>query len=100
MQACHACIEVARTFLSPGDEHPHLVLIGAESEAALNRALSRFKALGIRCRSFCDDDLGGELTSFATEPVQGAVRRHFRRYRCLRAPESALHFATRRETSR
>lgn len=87
MQACHACIEVARSFLSPGDEHPHLVLLRVESATALRRILRRIEALGIRCRAFHDADLCHELTAFATEPIQGAARRHFRRYQCLRAPQ-------------
>ncbi len=85
MQACHACIEVARSLLRPADEHPHLVLLGVTSESSLGHILRRTESRGIRCRPFRDPDIRGELTAFATEPLRGPARRHFRKYRCLRA---------------
>ena len=87
VQACHACIEAARSLLSPCDEHPHLVLCGVRSEARLWGVLKRLEGLGIPCRPFRDSDLEGRLTAVATGPVRGSLRRRFRRYRCLRLKE-------------
>jgi len=84
VQACHACIEVARSLLPPGDEHPHLVLCGVSSEQRLRLILHRLQRLRIDCRPFHEADLDGELTAIATAPVRGDCRRHFRRYQCLR----------------
>ena len=90
VQACHACIEVARSLLSPLDEHPHFVLLGAPSERSLWAILHRLKAQGIACKPFCDSDLGNQLTALATAPVRGDQRRFFRRYRCLQGGESKV----------
>lgn len=89
VQACHACIEVARSLILPCDEHPHLVLCGIKSEQGLWAVLCRLQSLGIACRPFRDSDLGNELTALATEPVRADQRRHFRRYQCLRDGEPA-----------
>jgi hypothetical protein len=90
VQACHACIEVARSLLPPFDEHPHLVLLGAPSERSLWAILQRLKALGIACKHFCDSDVGNQLTAIATAPVRGGQRRFFRRYQCLKGEESKV----------
>lgn len=83
VQACHACIEMARTLLPSCDEHPHLVLCGIKSEPSLWTVLNRLERLGIAYRPFRDSDLGDQLTAIATEPVRGDQRHHFRRYQCL-----------------
>jgi hypothetical protein len=77
-------MEMARTLLPPGDEHPHLVLCGVKSEAQLHTVLRRLNRIGVASRSFSDTDLGGRLTAIATAPVKGALRACFRRYQCLR----------------
>jgi hypothetical protein len=66
VQACHACLEAARDLLSPGDEHPHLVLGGVSSERRLRLILHRMQRLRIDCRLFHAADLDGELTAIAT----------------------------------
>lgn len=89
VQACHACIEVARSLIPPCDEHPYLVLIGVKSEPSLRTVLYRLDRLGIACQPFHDSDLENALTAIATEPVRGEQRRHFRRYQCLREESPA-----------
>ena len=90
MQACHACIEVARNLLSPSDEHPHLVLCGVRSEDSLSVIALRLNRLGIAFRSFHEPDLNDQLTAIATEPIPGDQRRHFRRYQCLSTPTEGI----------
>ena len=83
VQACHAAIEAA-PLLSPEDDHPHLVVLGVKSELQLRNALARLTRHGIRCKPFYEDDLGNQLTSFATEPISGDSRQLFKSYQCLR----------------
>lgn len=82
VQACHAAIEAA-PLLSPEDDHPHLVVLGVKSELALRNALRRLQQHGIRCKPFFESDLGDQLTSFATEPLNGDSRQLFKKYQCL-----------------
>ena len=89
VQACHACIEVARTLLPSGDEHPHLVLCGVKSEHHLHRVLRHLERIEVAFRPFFDTDLDSQLTAIATEPVRGEQRSRFRRYQCLREKEPA-----------
>lgn len=84
VQAIHAAINAATHYLHKDDIHPHLVLCGLDSEAQLQYALDFARAQGIDCQPFYEADLQDQLTSFATAPLAGNVRRHFRRYNLLR----------------
>ena len=88
VQACHACIESARTLLPPSDPHPTLVLCAVKSETRLWLVFKRLERLGIALRPFREPDRGGELTALATGPVRGDQRHLFRQYQCLRGGES------------
>ena len=87
VQACHACIEIAR-LLSPDIVHPHLVILGIDSEFQLQHVAARLEALGIQYQPFYEPDLGSQLTSLATEPLSLQQRKAMQRYRCW--GESAL----------
>jgi len=89
VQACHACIEAARTLLPADDEHPHLVLCGVKSEQQLHTVQRHLDRIGIAFRSFFETDLDGQLTALATEPVRGHRRSLLRKYRCLRGPDDS-----------
>jgi len=90
VQACHACIEVARSLPPPFvDRHPCLVLCGVQSEQKLRRILARLERLGLGCGPFFEPDSGNSLTAIATRPVCGPQRRWFRRYQCLTAVRPA-----------
>jgi hypothetical protein len=58
-------------------------------EAALRAACARLDAAGVRYAAFHEPDRGGELTAVASEPVCGARRAPFRRFRLLQAPEDS-----------
>lgn len=83
MQAAHAAIEAARHFIKPNDDHPHLVLLGVADETRLRCAAIHIQDSGIRLRHFYEDDLDGQLTAVAAEPVSGRTRRAFRKFQLL-----------------
>lgn len=84
VQACHACIDVARLFFPHYQGVPFLVLCGVRDEQHLVEAFERIKSLGIQCKEFCEPDLGDQVTAFATELVSGDLRRCFRKYQLLK----------------
>jgi hypothetical protein len=83
VQACHACLEASRAFLTPEAEHPHLVVCGVRDERSLGRCLDRLRRAGVRFHAFFESDLDNQLTAAATEPLRGAQRRVFRAYHLL-----------------
>lgn len=84
VQACHASLEAARAFLSPGHEHPFVIVCGVRDEPRLFDWLDKLERAGIRCRAFAEPDLDGQLTAVATEPVCGNQRRVFKDCQLLR----------------
>lgn len=83
VQACHAAIEVAKSFLPTGSLHPHIVVCAVADERQLFQCIDRFRRLEIAYRAFYEPDRGNELTAIGTEPVSGERRQVFKRYRCL-----------------
>lgn len=79
-------MEIAR-LLSPDIVHPHLVVLGIGSEFQLQHVIARLESLGIQCQPFYEPDLGGELTSLATEPLSPKRRKVMQRYRCWEGPD-------------
>ena len=65
-----------------------MVVLGIGSEFQLQHAAARLEALGIQYQPFYEPDLGGQLTSLATEPLSMQRRKAMQRYRCW--GESAL----------
>jgi hypothetical protein len=86
VQACHASIEAARTFLPEGAAHPFVIVCGIRDGPALVRCLERLCASGIAHRAFCEPDIGGQLTAIATAPLSPEQRLFFRKYQLLRSP--------------
>jgi hypothetical protein len=83
VQSCHAAIEATRLFISPTQQHPHLVLCGVRDESALKREVCRLELDGVRFAPFYEPDRDNELTAIATEPIADSAKRHFRRYNLL-----------------
>jgi len=83
VQACHACLEASRAFLSSDCEHPHLVVCGVRDERRLGRCLDRLRQAGLRFSAFLEPDLDNQLTAAATEPLRGSQRRVFQDYHLL-----------------
>ena len=79
VQCSHAAIVVARDGLIDEDErHPALVILTVPGEPELKSMLAAARHSGIECREFVEEDLNGEVTAFATEPVTGNSRQFFR----------------------
>ena len=58
------------------------------SEAALRQAAVVSSLKGIRNYLFCEPDLDGQATAFATEPISGEMRKAFKKFP-LWKPEGA-----------
>lgn len=83
VQAAHAAVEAARSFLPAEHPHPHLVLCGVSRERDLLAAADRLDRAGIRFALFREPDRNDEVTALATEPLGPARRGALARYRCL-----------------
>ena len=90
VQACHACIDVARTLFPHYEGVPFLVLCGLRNEKQLVDAFDRTKNLGIECQKFSEPDLDNQVTAFATGLISGDDRRLFRKYRLLKIDTASL----------
>jgi hypothetical protein len=86
VQSAHAAIEAAKAFPEHLEPHPHLIICCVKNEAQLQDAMARIAAQGIRLRAFYEPDIGGELTAFASEPIQGEQRKAFKRYQLMKSP--------------
>ncbi len=86
VQACHAAMKAARSFLPETAilNSPNLVVCTIRDETALKAMLEDVNRHGILACSFQEEDMGGETTAFATELISGDLRRVFRRCRLLR----------------
>jgi hypothetical protein len=95
VQAAHAAIEAARSFLPELLPHPHLVICRVASERDLLAAADRLERAGVRFALFREPDRDNEATALATEPLGSERRSALARYMCLTrsdllsAPESA-----------
>jgi hypothetical protein len=83
VQATHAGITAARDLLPDGDAHPNLVILTVPDEESLVAAAKKTDLAGIAYRRFIEDDLNRSFTAFATEPINGPGRKHFRDYKLL-----------------
>ena len=83
MQAAHAAIEAARSFLPAEHPHPHLVLCAVSRERDLLAAADRLERAGVRFALFREPDRDNEATALATEPLGAERRALLARYPCL-----------------
>jgi hypothetical protein len=86
VQCFHVAILAAHSLISSEEEHPHIALCGVKDEQRLYRVTQHLDSIGVRYKTFQEADLNDQLTSIATEPITGEVRRHFRKYQLLKAP--------------
>ena len=89
VQAAHAAFEAGKAFAHLCADHPHFALCAVKDERRLLHDLNKLKSLGIRIVEWREDDLNGELTAFATEPISGEMRHHFRNFQLLKEVASA-----------
>lgn len=84
VQSSHACIEAARHFLRPDEEHPSVIIFGVKSEPKLKSIAEQLQQNGIRLKQFFEPDIGNQLTAFACAPIYGKDRELFAKYCLLR----------------
>ena len=93
VQSSHAAIEAAKNFgLKELPDHPHLVILGVKNEKKLDQALEYLEENGIRHYGYREPDYDDSLTAIATEPLQGDVRKLFKKWQLLK-PVSAKEAA-------
>src|SRR3954468_19245834 len=79
VQACHAGIELAKSYHHHLKDVPWLVLVSVEDEAELKSEVLRLAELGTPYYAYKEPDLGYETTAAAFGPVVGGQRKAFRR---------------------
>ena len=80
MQAIHAGIASARELIPSDVQHPNLVLLTVPDKAALLEAAHGCVRAGVPFRMFREADMGNEPTAFATAPINGKGRKHFKEF--------------------
>lgn len=83
VQSAHACIEAARKYLKPGDEHPSVIICCVKSEQKLKMCADELLGKGIDLQIFKEPDIGHQMTALASEPVRGAKRKLFSRFQLM-----------------
>jgi 3,4-dihydroxy-2-butanone 4-phosphate synthase len=85
VQCGHAIWEASKAFSHLSDIHPHFVICEVRDEKRLKHDMDKLLAAGIQLRAFHENDLNNEMTAFATEPIRGEQRHHFRNFQLLKA---------------
>ena len=88
VQASHAILEISRNYLNRWEEHPSVVVVGANSEHQLKNYSKKVKDKGFRVIEFFEPLFKSELTSFAVEPLFEDNKIHFKSFNLIR--ESAF----------
>jgi hypothetical protein len=83
VQACHAGIELARSYPHHLDDVPWLVLVGVADEAELRAEIFRLSELGLLFHAYKEPDMNNETTAAAFGPVAGGQRKAFRKLKLL-----------------
>lgn len=79
VQSAHAAHEAGIRYGNP-DDISSLVVCSVADEAELRRAAADCLSRGIGHFLFFEEDLGGQATAFATEPITGATRKAFKKF--------------------
>jgi hypothetical protein len=82
VQSSHACIEVARTYIKPNDEHPSVIICEVRSEDKLKMVMTELEGK-IQFKTFQEPDIGNQFTALASEPIRGEQRKLFNRFQLI-----------------
>lgn len=82
VQSSHACIEVARNFISKDEEHPSVVICEVKSEDKLKMIMQELDGK-VKFKAFQESDLNNQFTAFASEPICGKQRELFKRFQLI-----------------
>lgn len=88
VQSGHAIWEASKAFSHLTVDHPHFCICAVKDEKRLLHDMEKLSQLGIQLRAFYESDLNNELTAFATEPISGDRRWHFRNFQLLKAEKT------------
>ena len=80
MQVGHSCLEAGRRF-EQADDESHLVVLAVPNQTALYEASLRCTAANIRHVLFYKPDDDMRHTALCTEPIAGAARAAFKKFR-------------------
>ena len=83
VQSCHAAIESARNFITPGEEHPSTIICHIKSEDKLLMCAEELKEKGIDFQMFREPDIGNQATALASRPLRGEERKAFSRFQLM-----------------
>lgn len=85
VQAGHAILEATLKFGHKIEEHPHFCILGASDRIDLINIMSTFLDLNIPIVHFQEEDIGHQLTAFATAPIhyKAAVRIELKKFPLL-----------------
>lgn len=83
VQSSHACMESARTFLKPEDEHPSVIIVEVKSEDKLKMIIEELKGK-VEYKAFKESDMDNQYTALATEPIYGEKRKLFSRFQLIK----------------
>ena len=79
VQCCHVSIDCGNKFDIP--ENCHMVLIGVENQENLLKASEHIASKGIDFIMFFEPDDDMHYTALCTEPINGDLRKVFRKYK-------------------
>jgi hypothetical protein len=77
-------MEAIRHYPLPVEVIPNLVVFGISNEKKLICVQEKLNTLGVKFRTFVEPDRDNEITALATEPVNGEVRKIFKKYQLLK----------------
>lgn len=83
VQAAHAAIEATRTYLTPEDAHPSVIICSVKNESKLLKCAKELADSGIEFQLFKEPDMNNECTALACSPLVGDDRQPFKKYQLL-----------------
>ena len=73
-------MEMSKTYLTPEDTHPSVVLIGVKSKEKLLNVLEYIRSKNIQVKEFHEPLFDNEITAISTVPVSQQDREIFKKY--------------------
>lgn len=86
VQAGHAIWQSSQANRDLAD-HPHFCLCAVKDENRLKHDFNKLQEKNIKLYPFYESDLDNQLTAFATGPISGADRWHFRNFQLLKGEQ-------------
>ncbi len=81
VQAAHAAYESGIYLGQPSEDYDSIIALEIGSEKELIEVNEKINSLGIKTELFREPDIGDQATAFATEPISGEARSHFKQFK-------------------